>query len=248
MDLLKQAKCLTLAAALALAAAPAWAEDSSDPNDGSSSRGDETSFGSVRGLALGGDAGYYTYGMNDVNNRFNHGGTNDIAGGMGYGVAAKLGVTDRLAAKIGIDYLFASRNSTRTIGSTTYNTNVNMPATLLFLGGEYAVLPMRFLNLKIGAGYTLVNIYNGSENTTNGNNLDLGAITGSGSGFQAGVGAELFLGRTFSLEADLAYDYAKIYNATFAGSTADPGSTNRDGTVDYSGLVAKVGLNLYLFR
>jgi hypothetical protein len=248
MDLLKLAKCAALAAVLALAAAPAWADDSSDPNGSGSSTGDETTYGSVRGLVLSGDMGYYTYGMNDVNNRFNHGGTNDIDGGMGYGVAAKLGVTDRLAAKIGIDYLFASRNSTRTIGSTTYDTNVNLPATLFFLGGEYAVLPMRFLNLKISGGYTLVNIYNGSENTTSGNNLDLGAITGSGSGFQVGAGAEVFLGRNFSLEADLAYDYAKIDNATFAGSSADPGSTNKDGTVDYSGLVAKVALNLYLFR
>jgi hypothetical protein len=50
------------------------------------------------------------------------------------------------------------------------------------------------------------------------------------------------------LEADLAYNVARISDATFAGSAADPGSYNTNGTVDYSGLVAKAAFNIYLFR
>ena len=73
-------------------------------------------------------------------------------------------------------------------------------------------------------------------------------MTGTGSGFQVGLGAEVYLARGFSLEGDLAYNYAKISNATFAGSSADPGSSNSNGTVDYSGVVAKLAFNIYLFR
>lgn len=62
---------------------------------------------------------------------------------------------------------------------------------------------------------------------------------------QAGLGIEVFLARGFSLEGDLAYNYAKISNATFAGSAADPGSSNGNGTVDYSGVVAKLAFNIY---
>jgi hypothetical protein len=245
MRSIKPAKYLMMAVALALTASPAWADDASGATASESAPSD---YGSVRGLALSGDAGYYTYGMDDVNNHFNHGEGNAINGGMGYGVAAKLGLTRRLAAKVGIDYLFASRDASRTISDTTYNTTVNLPATMLFVGGEYVLLPLRILNVKVIGGYTLTDIYNGDEKGSNGNERDFGAITGSGSGFQAGLGAELFLASSFSLQADLAYNYAKINNATFAGSTADPGSTDRNGAVDYSGLVAKLALNIYLFR
>jgi len=238
MRMSKKAILLVPALALALAAAAAQTEEADSLSD----------YGNARGLALSGDMGYYTYGMDDVNNRFNHGGNNDIHGGLGYGVAAKMGLSKRLAAKVGIDYLFAKRDSSRTIGATTYNTTVNMPATMLFIGGEYSLLPMRILNLKVIGGYTLVNIFDGKEKSSDSSDLDLGSITGSGSGFQVGLGAEVFLARGFSLEADLAYNYSKIDNATFAGSAADPGSTDKNGTVDYSGLVAKVAFNIYLFR
>jgi hypothetical protein len=233
-----------LSLGLILAASPAWADGAA----GADRTEDRSPAGSVDGLALSGDAGYYTYGMDDVNSRFNQGGSSDIRGGLGYGVSAKLGLTDHFAAKVGIDYLFASRDSTRTIGATTYDTRVDMPATMLFLGGEYVVLPLGLVNLKLIGGYTLVNIFNGDQRTTNNGNLDLGAITGTGSGFQVGAGAEVFLARGFSLEGSLAYNYAKINGATFAGPPADPGSTNSQGTVDYSGLVAKVAFNIYLFR
>jgi hypothetical protein len=228
--------------ALGMTAKTAWAADSGV------NAGQDEPYGSERGLSIGGDAGYYTYGMDDVNNRFRDGGGNDISGGMGYGGSVKLGLTDRLAAKIGMDYLFASRASSRTVGGTTYNTQVNLPATMLFIGGEYAILPLSIVNLKLIGGYTLVSVYNGDERSSDGSNQDFGAVTGSGSGFQAGLGLEVFLNRGFSLEGDLAYDHARIDNATFAGSSADPGSTNKNGSVDYSGLVAKVALNIYLFR
>jgi hypothetical protein len=228
--------------ALGLTAKTAWAED------GGADAVQHEPYGSESGLSIGGDAGYYTYGMNDVNNRFRNGGGNDINGGMGYGGSVKLGVTDHLAAKIGMDYLFASRASSRTVGGTTYNTQVNLPATMLFIGGEYAILPLGLVNLKLIGGYTLVSVYNGDERSNDGSNLDFGSVTGSGSGFQAGLGLEVFLNRGFSLEGDLAYNHARIDNATFAGSSADPGSTNRNDSVDYSGVVAKVALNIYLFR
>jgi hypothetical protein len=118
---------------------------------------------------------------------------------------------------------------------------------MLFLGGEYVLVPLQILDIKLIGGYTLVNIY-GDESTTGSNSMDLGKITGDGSGFQVGLGLEVFLAEGFSLEADLAYNYAKIYGATFAGSQADPGTTQSNGTVDYSGLVAKVAFNIYLFR
>jgi len=239
---MKHARLWAAALSLAMAATAAWA-DGDDAMAPDAPR-DRAPYGSVRGLSLGGDAGYYTYGMDDVNNRFNNGGGNAIHGGMGYGADVKLGLTDRFAAKLGIDYLFASRSAQRTVGSTTYNTTVNLPATMVFIGGEYTLVPLGLVDIKLIGGYTLVNIYNGNQTTDN--NLDLGAVTGTGSGFQAGVGAEVFLARGFSLEADLAYNYAKIDNATFAGSPAAPGSSG--GTVDYSGLVAKLAFNIYLFH
>jgi hypothetical protein len=241
---IKQARIWTMTLSLAVAASAAWA----DPGDNMPMDHDDdrAPYGSVRGLSVGGDAGYYTYGMQDVNQRFNQGGSNDINGGMGYGVDAKLGLTNHFAAKVGLDYLFAEKNAQRTIGATTYNTTVNLPATMLLIGGEYDLLPLGPVDLKLTGGYTLVNIYNGKQTTDN--NLDLGSVTGTGSGFQVGLGLEVFLARGFSLEGDLAYNYAKIDNATFAGSPAAPGSTNSNGTVDYSGLVAKLAFNIYLFR
>jgi hypothetical protein len=243
---MKQARQWTAALSLVMAATAAWADDNVAPPPLADQPHSEDHVGSVRGLSLGGDVGYYTYGMADVNQRFSQGGNDDINGGLGYGVDAKLGLTDRLAAKVGIDYLFASKSAERTVGATTYNTTVNLPATMLFIGGEYTLLPLHILDVKLIGGYTLVNIYNGNQTTSN--NLDLGAVTGTGSGFQVGAGAELFLSEGFSFEADLAYNYAKIDNATFAGSTAAPGSTNSNGTVDYSGVVGKIAFNIYLFH
>jgi hypothetical protein len=241
---MKQARQWAVTLTLAAAASAAWAD--ADGARSMDHREDRDPYGSVAGLSIGGDVGYYTYGMQDVNQRFNQGGSNDINGGLGYGVDAKLGLTNRFAAKVGLDYLVASKNAQRTVGSTTYNTTVNLPATMLLIGGEYSLLPLGPVDLKLTGGYTLVNIYNGQQTTDN--NLDLGAVTGTGSGFQAGLGLEVFLARGFSLEGDLAYNYAKIDNATFAGSAAAPGSTNSNGTVDYSGLVAKVAFNIYLFQ
>jgi len=232
-------------------ASAAWADGSDQSqaqNQPNNAPVDDTPYGSARGLALSGDLGYYTYGMDDVNQRFNQGGSNAINGGLGYGGAVKLGLTDHLAGKIGLDYLQASKNAPRTVGGTTYNTTVNLPATLLFIGGEYQLLPLQVLNLKLIGGYTLVNIYNGDQKSNDGSNMDFGTVTGTGSGFQAGLGLEVYLARGFSLEGDLAYNYAKISNATFAGSSADPGSSNSNGTVDYSGVVAKLAFNIYLFR
>jgi len=233
--------------ALTLASTPAWAEDGAEPQGGADQES-RPQYGGVGGLSLSGDAGYYTYGMDDVNARYGNGGGNAINGGLGYGGGLALGFTNRLAARVGLDYLQASRGAVHSIGGTEYTTTVNLPATVLFIGGEYVLVPLRILNVKLIGGYTLVTIHNGDESTDGGNSLDLGAVTGSGSGFQVGLGVEAFLANGFSLEADLAYDYAKIANATFAGSAADPGSTGSNGVVDYSGLVAKLAFNIYLLR
>jgi hypothetical protein len=240
--LVLSALALMLAARSAQAddAAPASPQSAGDREDHNDSHLGLGTFG------LSGDAGYYTYGMDDVNNRLKSGGNNSINGGAGYGVSAKLGLTDDLAAKVGVDYLFASAPSSRTINGVRYNTQVNLPATLFLVGGEFVVLPLRVANLKVFGGYTIVTIYNGDEKGTDGNQLDMGAITGSGSGFQVGSGLEIFLARGFSVEGDVAYNYARINGATFAGSPNDPNSTSSNGTVDYSGLVGKLAFTVYL--
>ncbi|MES2202698.1 MAG: hypothetical protein V4498_10635 [candidate division FCPU426 bacterium] len=203
----------------------------------SSSQGRAGIFG------LSGDAGFYTYGVNGVNDQL-HGTNTTLNGGMGYGVAGKFNLTNTLAAKVGIDYLYASAPASRIVNGTRVNSQVNLPATMVFIGGEYVFLPLPALDLKLIGGYTLVNIFNGHETGTNG--YDMGAITGSGSGAQVGAGAELFLGRGFSIETDLAYNFARIDGATFAGAPADPNSTSSNGTVDYSGVTAKVAFTIYL--
>lgn len=204
--------------------------------------------GSSRAGALGivGDAGYYTYGMEEVKARYNGQSGGSFDGGLGYGAALKLYLTDQLAAKVGIDYLFASKDSTRTIGGVAYATHVDMPATLTFFGGEFDLIPLGPVNLKLIGGFTLVNIFNGKEQGTNGNTLDLGTISGSGTGFQVGAGLEVYLAPSLSLEADLGYNHARIDGATFAGAAADPNSVDSHGAVDYSGMMAKVAVTLYL--
>jgi hypothetical protein len=203
-------------------------------------------YGRAGIFGISGDLGYYTYGMNDVNNRLNNSGGGSINGGLGYGAALKFGLTNALTAKIGLDYLFAGTASSRTIGGTTYNSQVEIPATMLFIGGEYVFLPLEIVNLKLIGGYELVSIYNGDQKSNNG--MDLGSVTGSGSGAQFGAGLEVNLSRGFSLEADLCYNFATIYGATFAGPPSQANSPSSNGTVDYSGLVAKVAFNIYLFR
>lgn len=198
-------------------------------------------------FVLSGDAGYYTYGMNDVNNHFLNGRNGSFHGGMGYGAAVKFGFSENFAAKVGIDYLFASTDSTRTIGGNKIDTRVELPATMVFIGGEYMFLSGPHLDLKLIGGYTLVSIFNGRETGTNGSALDMGTVSGSGSGAQLGGGIELFLAKGLALEADLAYNYAAINGATFAGAPADPNSRSSTGVVDYSGLVAKLALNIFLF-
>lgn len=197
-------------------------------------------------FGLSGEAGYYTYGMDDVNNRYLKGRDGNINGGLGYGAALKFGLTNNLAAKVGIDYLFASTDSSRTINGARVNSRVDLPATMLFLGGEYVFLPLGFVNFKAIGGYTLVNIYNGKEKGGDGYNTDLGTVAGTGSGGQFGAGVEFNLARGFSLETDLAYNFARIDGATFTGAPADPGTANSNGSVDYSGLVAKVAFTIYL--
>jgi hypothetical protein len=225
----------------ALAASSARAQDGDASKDSSKpfSRGHAGIF------SVSADAGYYTYGMKEVNDRLNTGG-GSISGGAGYGGAVKLGINDNLAVKVGIDYLFASTLSTRTYGGTTYNTEVSLPATMIFIGGEYVFLPLAVMDVKLIAGYTLITIFNGHEQGTAG--TDMGSIAGQGSGAQVGLGLEFPLGRNFSLETDLGYNLARIYGATFAGAPSDPNSTNGSGTVDYSGLVAKVGVTFYLVQ
>lgn len=202
--------------------------------------------GRVGVFGLCGDLAYHTYGMNDVNNNFLDGRNGSFHGGVGYGAALKYGFTDKFAGKFGVDYLNASADSTRTIGGVKYNTRVDLPATMLFLGGEYVLLPTPAMDLKLIAGYTLTSIFNGNETGTNGNNMDMGSISGSTSGAQIGAGLELYLGRGFSFEGDLAYNYARIGRATFAASPSDPASTSADGVVDYSGLMGKVAFTVYL--
>jgi hypothetical protein len=216
----------------------AWAADA---------EGDQEGQRPLQGVfGLTGDAGYYTYGMSDVNARFQDGGDNSINGGLGLGGALKFDATRRLAAKIGIDYLLAAENSTRTIGGTQYNSSVNLPATMILIGGEYVILPTHLVNLKLLAAYSLVSIFNGKAPDGKAGSTDLGSVTGSGSGAQLGAGLEWFLGRGFSLETDLAYNVAKINGATFAGSPSDGPGANSTGTVDYSGLVAKAAFTIYL--
>lgn len=222
-----------------LGAAEAGSQDGADSPSGAKQLGGAGSLGLI------GDAGFYTYGMNDVNARFRDGRDADFSGGLALGAGLKFGLTDQVSLRVSMDYLEASREAHRTIQGIDYATRVRLPATLVFLGGELVFLPLGPLNIKAIGGYTLVNIHNGREEGREGP-LDLGAITGSGSGFQAGLGAELFLVPSLSVGAELGYNYAKIEGATFAGGPADPGSVNRTGTVDYSGVMAKVAVTLYL--
>ena len=196
-------------------------------------------------LGIYGDAGYYTYGMDEVNNRYLRGRDGSINGGLGYGAGLKFCLSRRFALKGGIDYLFAGTDSTRYVNGVTVTSRVDLPATMIFLGGEYSFLPLGPLDLKLQGGYLLANIFNGHERGGDGNSLDLGSVRGTGSGGQAGLGLELNLSPGFSLETDLDYNFAKISGATFTGAPADPGSVERDGTVDYSGIVAKIAFNIY---
>ena len=199
-------------------------------------------------FGITGDVGYYTYGMNDVNARFRDSGDNSVSGGLGYGGSLKFDITNRLAVKAGIDYLMASADTSRTVGGVQYNAQVNLPATMILIGGEYVFIPTRLFNLKLLAAYSLVSIYNGQAPDGGPNSSDTGAVTGSGSGAQLGLGLEWFLARGFSLETDLAYNFAKINGANFAGSPADTATSPSQGVVDYSGLVAKLAFTLYLIR
>jgi hypothetical protein len=216
-------------------------------------RADETEAGD-RGydregvFGITGDAGYYTYGMNDVNTRFQDQGGNGINGGLGYGGALKFDFTRRFAVKAGVDYLTANSDTTRTIGGTQYNAQVNLPATMILLGGEYVFLPTRIFNLKLLAAYSLISIFNGKAPNGGPGSTDLGSVAGSGSGAQLGLGAEFFLARGFSIETDLAYNFAKINGATFAGSPSDTSEVSSSGVVDYSGMVAKLAVTFYLIR
>lgn len=198
----------------------------------------------IFGLSV--DAAYYTYGMNDVNNRFLNGRDGSFHGGLGYGAGLKYGFSERFAGKFGADYLMASADSSRTIGGVRFNTRVDLPATMLLLGGEYVVLGTPVLDLKVSGAMSWVSIFNGKESGTNGNDQDLGSISGSGPGGQLGAGVELFLGRGFSIETGLAYNFARIDRATFAGAPSDPNASSTNGVVDYSGLMAKVAVTIYL--
>lgn len=221
---------LLAAATITFMAQPAWSEESSRA-------------GTV-GITV--DGGYYTYGMSDVNARYQGQDITNFNGGLGFGAGIKVYLTNSLAAKAGIDYLLAAKDAKRTIGGITYNSRVDMPATLTFLGGEFDLLPGGPLNIKLIGGMTFVSIYNGKEQTTDSNRLDLGTVTGTGIGFQVGAGAEFYLLPALSIEADVCYNKARIDGATFAGSPADPATASMNDAVDYSGIVAKVAVTLYL--
>jgi|SRR5581483_8498107 len=208
-----------------------------DPAPGANDNG-----GRAGVFGISGDVGYYTYGMDDVNNHFLSGGSGSINGGLGYGGSAKLNISNNLAAKIGIDYLSASTSSTVTLFGTTYNAEVDLPATMLLIGGEYVFLPLGPFSLKLTGGYLLTSIYNGQLKGISGNVLGQGSVTGSGSGFQLGLGLEFFLGSRFSVEGDLAYNNARIDSVSFLNV-----SSGGVWSVDYSGLVVKAAATIYIF-
>jgi opacity protein-like surface antigen len=240
--MLLKAAMLPLVLLLGLGAINGHAEESSSLTPSAES----TPRSRAGTIGLLGSAAYYTYGMEDANARY-QGQTNDsFKGGIGYGGGLKVYLSNNLAAKAAVDYLFTSRAASRTIGGIVYNTQVDLPATLVFLGGEFDLIPGGPLNLKLIGGYTLINIYNGKEQSTDSNKLDLGAVTGSGSGFQVGAGIEGFVAPALSLGLNLCYNKARIDGATFAGAPADPNSTTSNGAVDYSGVMAKAVITLYL--
>lgn len=203
--------------------------------------------GRVGFFGISGGLGYHTYGVNNVNNSFLDQRNGSFNGGVGYGAALKYGVSERFTAKLGVDFLEATADSTHVINGVQHNSRVELPATMVFVGGDFALAQMPTLDLKLSAGYLLVSIYNGQERGADGSRQDMGAISGSTSGFQIGTGLELFLTRGFSLETSLAYNFAKIERATFAAAPADINSGSTNGIVDYSGLVGKVAFTFYLF-
>lgn len=202
--------------------------------------------GRVGLFGLCGNLGYNTYGVNDVNNNFLDGRNGSFHGGLGYGAALKYGFSDRFIGKFGIDYLIATADSSRIISGTKYNTRVDVPATMLTLGGEYILLPTPAMDLKLIGGVTFTSIFNAVETGINGNNMDMGAISGSTLGLQLGAGLEFNLSRSISFGGDLAFNYTRIDRASFSANPSDPTSTNANGIVDLSGLMAKVALTVYL--
>lgn len=187
-----------------------------------------------------------SFGTNDADNSFLNGRNGGLQGGAGYGVALKYGLSRDFSAKLGVDYLMAHADSSMVINGTLTSSRVDLPAAMIMLGGEYVLYPTPAMDLKLMAGYILVSIVNGNEKGAADSGVDMGAISGSTQGVQLGAGLELSLGRSFSIEADLAYNFARVGRAAFSGPPSDPGSAQVNGIVDYSGLMAKLAATIYL--
>jgi hypothetical protein len=242
---------LTLSASV-LAAAPGAGEGS--PADAGGAEG-KTATAAPSGEVSGGRAGliginlsmaYLTYGMNDVNNGFLNGRSGGFRGDMGYGVELKYGLSRAFTAKMGVDFLLARADSSLVANGVLYSSRLDLPATMLSLGGDYVIFPTPAMDVKLGAAFILVSIFNGNEKSASDSTVDLGTISGSTQGLQLGAGLEMSLGRGFSIEGDLNYNFARIDRATFSGPPSDPGSAQVNGVVDYSGLMAKLALTVYL--
>ncbi len=205
-----------------------------------------------------------TYAMNDVNegigvtNTFGPmldvtgltiGRMNEVNNGFGFGVAAGVDLPAGLALGLGYERLFASTDApftlATTIGDISGTMTLKLPANAFRALAEYRLPAPGPLSVRLGVAGGVVSHAGGLEVSVSGlkQTLDL---TGTGPLFEGYLSGEWRSAPMLSFLGSAGYRYAKINDIKAEGfglSETVPGMS-----VDYSGLLLRLGLKLSLTK
>jgi hypothetical protein len=201
-------------------------------------------------LAVSG--GWGTYSMSDVNSEIRavndtlagSGLTMDeISGGFGFGLTVGVDLPSRVSVGFGYERLSASTDVGDFSGSVTYK----LPANAFRATVGYRFPTERTVAASVGFGLGLVKEAGSLELVVTGAGAASADLSGSGPLLETFVGGDWWAAPQFALVGSAGYRYAKVREIRVQGMTA----YNADGskyTVDYSGIVMRLGFKVALSR
>lgn len=203
-----------------------------------------------------GDIGFSTFTMSDVNAEMikpvndsaatfgASGKLNEINSGLTLGGGAQYGIVDNLLIGLELEYLMAGSKTDFSLMGSTNTVEISLP--LLAIGGFIkGVLPLdEKLLLTGGVGVDSLSL-SGKISSSGAGGSASSDIKGSGLGVRLLVGGQYFLMENFSLGLDLGYRIAKIPEIKDEHDNVAIKSNGEKATVDYSGLIARLGVGFF---
>lgn len=199
-----------------------------------------------------GNLGLSTFAMDDFNKDIDDintlmtsfgvsGKAEKIIGGLTAGGGLQYGVLDNLLIGAEVEGLMAGSKTDFTALGQKVTFELSMPATAVgaFIKGVLPAGNKFFFTGGIGVDYISLA---GAIKVTHSDDV---TFTGSGMGFRILVGGQVLFTEMFGLGLDLGYRIAKITELKDKDGKIFKKSDNTNESADYSGLITRLGVNLY---